>query len=212
MTPRSLKLQRSCGSWKRGWKGEPGLKSCLPTLPHSSVTGRRRFRFGIPLRESASVPTASPEGSATFQIKCQGMIYAIQRACICPRLWLDNVTEQAHCPHKAWPAPSSPFPLLPLCYFLGWVSNKSANWWCLLCKQTKGWTNRRGRADTSKQKLMRKEKGARLDPLGRSKPPVWLRPYHSPLKSVSHIVVNILTHGFCLSHFHLQFRLLTLWS
>lgn len=62
----SLKLQHSRGSWKEAGK-ENQAKSRLHAQPRIGVTGRRRFRFGVPRRQSAGVPAASREGSAAFQ-------------------------------------------------------------------------------------------------------------------------------------------------
>lgn len=154
------------------------------------------------------MPTASQEGSAAFQMKGQGMIYGSQRARVCPRVWLDNVTEQACCAHRPAPLPPlHPHSSLFAVFWIGLLTNQQIDG-----IYHAGRADRRGRADTCNWKLMRKEEGAGFAPLGRSTPPVWLRPYHLTSNSLFQILVNILIYGFCLSRFHLQLQLLTLWS
>lgn len=88
------------------------------------------------------------------------------------------------CP--CWPVQHSPlhFHSSLIAFFFNWVSNKSANWSCLLRKQMKGWRDTKGRAEANDWKLMRKEEGAQLTPSCGSKLPVWLRPHLLTSKTV----------------------------
>lgn len=158
------------------------------------------------------MPTASREGSAALQTKHGGMIYGSRSARVGPRVRLDDAIEQDPCAHRpALLPPLHPRSSLFASFWTVFLTNQRIDHvYCANRRRAEADT--RGRAEAHSWKLMRKEEGAGLAPLGRSKAPVWLRPYHLTSKSVFHILVNVLTYEFCLSHFHLQFQLLTLWS
>lgn len=196
---------------ERGWKGKPASITPARTAAHRRHSKAEVSLWHSPPWVSRRARCFWEEGSAAFQTKTprddlwQPESPCLSKGAVRQCNWASSQRSQA------CPAPSSQSSLLPLRYFLDWVSNKSANWSCLLCKQMKGWADTKGRAEEAwSWKLMRKEEGAWLAPLGRSKPPVWLRPYHLTSRSIFHILLNILIYGFCLSRFHLQFQLLKL--
>lgn len=151
---------------ERVWKGKLGKITFACTAVHQCQS-----KADISLRHSL-LPVSSC--AHCFSEGLYGLYRERPRDYyVCPRVWLENVTEQA----PALAGQSNTFlsiPAPPSSLFFDWASNKS-DWSCLLCKQMKGWGDTKGRAEASNWKLMRKEEGARLTPLGRSKLPVWLR-------------------------------------
>lgn len=111
-------------------KGELGKVTFACTAVHQCQS-KAQFHFGIPCFQSAHVPTASQKGSAAFTVKGQGMISGSQRARVCPRVWLDNVIEQA--PALAGQSDtllSIPTPPSSLFFLIGRLTNQQIDHVC----------------------------------------------------------------------------------
>lgn len=107
ITPRPLsyKLTGTAGEKELVALGRKIVKSRFVCTPTFTYPRHRKLEVLLwrALLWVGGMPTASQEGSDVFQMKCKGMIYCRQRGCICPRVRLDNVIEQACCSDRPVP-------------------------------------------------------------------------------------------------------------